>query len=234
MLPFGLLGTMAALALGAALLGIFGGPTLAAINLQIAVARTAAEPSFTFHVSNTVRQFAQKPTLLRDRSVGTWQAPDRLSLRSSSGDQAYGSSVTITIGTHQYQSHPNGGADTIDISPFVANSLSIADGPIFGLPPLGAAATATNVTHHGDRYSFVVPHMTLPIGWVAYAPLSQKTSQVHFPVAVNTPMTATIRNGLIVQISFPHGIHGNKGPVLGKSTWTLSNFGTAPAIQNPT
>jgi hypothetical protein len=108
--------------------------------------------------------------------------------------------------------------------------------PFFGVPPLGLVTRATNVVQDGDVYTFTVPMMDLPFGWVAYAPLSGKhesLAEETFNSAHDTTMTAVIRNGMIVALSFPHGVRGGHIRSGRPELWTLAHFGTAPAVRLP-
>jgi hypothetical protein len=75
--------------------------------------------------------------------------------------------------------------------------------------------------------------MTLPFGWVAYAPLSQSTSGYSFPVVTNTAMMATVKNGRVVAISFPGRIRQQRALTLSHLRYTLSDFGSAPPVRLP-
>jgi hypothetical protein len=135
LLPFALLGVMSVLALGAALLALATGPSLNQIDLQMAVARTAAAPSFDFTITNNVGIKIGRNVSQRLHIEGTWQAPDRVRTQASGG-ATYRSTVTIIVGSKQYVSSPKGTTE-LRIPSSLADPLSISDGPLYGLPPLG-------------------------------------------------------------------------------------------------
>lgn len=105
-------------------------------------------------------------------------------------------------------------------------------GPVFLLPPLGLPQGATQVTRHGDTYSFVVPQLDLALGWVAYAPLSH-AAPTPDNVALDTPARAQVVDGYVVVLALPQGVHAvyhaDVGLIVG---WRLSHFGTAPPVTN--
>jgi hypothetical protein len=84
------------------------------------------------------------------------------------------------------------------------------------------------VTHHGDVYSFDIPRLNAgATGWVAYAPLSHATLSLSFVAAFNTPAEAVIKDGYVVSLVLPHGIHSIHGEQVTLAEWHIADIGTA-------
>jgi hypothetical protein len=231
---------MSALGVGAAFLGLFTGPSLASINLQIAQARTVAASSFTFVLSNTSRRSSEFPGMSETTESGTWQAPDHLQAIAvdRNGD---GSSVIVVDGATFSESsrpgtHDSSASNNVvkihfknapPLTPYAPNLE-----PLFGIPPLGVVSQATNVVCDGNTYIFEAPVVDQSFGWVAYAPLSRSTSGVTLETnrtAHDVLMKAVVKDGDIVSLSYPDGLPGSNGPVV----WTLSHFGSSSLIATP-
>jgi hypothetical protein len=179
---------MSLLALGAAILGYTTGPSNAAIDLQIALSRTEAATSFTFHIADSSHFHDDNSTSL-DGTTGTWEEPYQLQIRSVPGGGYY-SSVTFSYGV------------------------------------------ATDVTRHGNHYTFVVPK--LMIHGVAVEPLPSERGAASSPtVAVDTPMEVFVKDGEVVSVSFPKGINGARKHLLDPTMWTLAHFDSAPPVRLP-
>jgi hypothetical protein len=240
-LPFTVLGAVSFLALGAALLGWSSGPTPAAINLQIALARTAIEPSFAFHVAdhniNTLNGF----TYSGHDVNGRWQAPDRVVVTSVPADGGQTATV-IAIGTAEYVTGIAGLQGRSQIEPYQSDPFLVNAPTLSALPPFGMVASADDVTQHGDTYDFTVPTIGLPYGWVAYAPLSKSGTRASipegpdtptYPQARNTRMRAVVKDGIIVSLSLPTGISGPHTHLGGPEVWTVSHIGSTAPIRLP-
>jgi hypothetical protein len=231
LVPYAFLGVMSALALAAALLALATGPSLNQIDLQIAVGRTAAEPNFNFTTTEQVKVHIARLTTTRLEVTGTWQAPDTVRLRSS-GNGGY-QSITIT-GIDPYNFGPLYGFFEVTSPSSKAGSSTDDDEPLIELPPLGAIASAGDVSLHGDDYSFTVPKLTLPFGWVAYAPLAKKASAPTYPMSIDAHMSALVHNGRVVSITYVSG-EGIQSPGDGADLhWVLFDFGAVPPIKAPT
>jgi len=234
-LPVGLLAMMSLLTLASALLAIFTGPSLAAVDLQIAEARTSAVSSFNFHLADSNPVGIGKVKTYRVSDFGTWQSPDRMKI-TSTGLGGAGQSTIVVNGSLVHLPNSSGYHGHIQFrigqtTPFETNGV-----PLFGIPPLGLVTKATDVVQSGDIYTFKVPVADLPYGWVAYAPLSgngEVAAGVSSPKAYDTTMTAVVRNGVIVTLSFPEGVHGGRVRIGGPEVWTLSRFSSAPTVTLP-
>jgi hypothetical protein len=107
--------------------------------------------------------------------------------------------------------------------------LTDPNSPVLSLPPLGLLSSATNVTRHGNVYSFEIPRLKIGVGgWVAYAPLSHAAVALPLAVAFNTSGRVVIKDGYVVSLSFPHGIQAlHRGALRIVSDWHISQIGTA-------
>jgi hypothetical protein len=104
-------------------------------------------------------------------------------------------------------------------------SFSDPNSPVLLLPPLGLLYSATHVIRTGDVYDFVVPHLFLASGWVAYAPLSQRILPLPLLAASNVRVEAVIRGGHVVTLGFPHGIHASHSRLTEIAKWHISDIG---------
>jgi len=220
-----MVGFLALLALGAAVVGVLGSPSPEQISLQTAAERTAEAPSFSYTLHNQL-EFS-KPGLHSVSVVihGVWETPDQWTDRNT---QDGASSVTTVAGSILRVRDDQGLSITFRLPSSATESLTDPNSPVLSLPPLGLLLAATSVTRNGDVYSFVVPRLNVGVsGWVAYAPLSHATVLLALTVAFNTRADVVIKNGYVVSLAFPYGIRPLRGEALRVADWRISDIGTA-------
>jgi hypothetical protein len=228
-IPFAFVGVLALLTLGIALIGILDSPSPAQISLQIAAEQTAEAPSFSYTVDSQIVTSKLGPAVSLDRGHGIWHAPDRWQVRY---DHDGVSSLTTVTGSLLQLRSGHGVSLKFQLPSLSADApLMNPNSPVLSLPPLGLLSSATDVTHHGNSYSFDIPRLKTGVsGWVAYAPLSHATVALPLVVALNTPARVVIKGGYVVSLSFPHGIqplhHGGLRLI---SDWHIFQIGTATA-----
>ena len=79
--------------------------------------------------------------------------------------------MTIGVGSTFYVAGSQGPTLMFRLPEGPPDLFNDPDSPVLSLPPLGLLFSATDVTRHGNVYSFEVPRLYLSVGWVAYAPL---------------------------------------------------------------
>ena len=96
-IPLALVGLLALLMFGAALVGVLGSPSPEQISLQTAAERTAEAPSFSYTLDNQIK--SSKPGLHSASVVisGVWQAPDRWRDRNTVNGASSVTTVTSSI-----------------------------------------------------------------------------------------------------------------------------------------
>jgi hypothetical protein len=225
LIPFAMVGVLALLTLGAALVGVLGSPSPEQISLQTAAEQTAAAPSFSYTLHNQVE--SSKPGQHSSSVVvhGVWEAPDQWTVRNTVDGAP---SVTTGTGSILRVEDDQGLTITFRLPSSAAESLTDPNSPVLSLPPLGLLFAATSVIHSGEVYSFNVPRLSVGVsGWVAYAPLSHATVPLALTVAFNTRADVVIKNGYVVSLAFPNGIRPLRGEVVRVADWRISDFGTA-------
>ena len=230
LIPFVLLVVLFAATLGAALLGLNNSPSQDQIALQNAGRKTSNAPNFAFVVYNRMRVPNSDLPGPNTRGFGSWQSPDRwqVTLLSTSGPL----SSETAIGSTLYLPALRGQTVALRVSSTALDTFGDPTGPVFLLPPLGLLQGATQVTRHGDTYSFVVPQLDLALGWVAYAPLSHAAVTPPDNVALDTAARAQVVDGYVVALALPQGVHAANHAHVGPIAWKLSHFGTAPPVTN--
>ena len=227
-IPYLLLFLLAVLTGGAAVAGILATMTPAA-SLQAAANRTLNSPGFTFRLapSDVIKARGSGRTITTS-TYGVYQAPDRWNVVTISG--SYRTSLTA-IGPDVYRVIPY--QRLIRLAQPSSISPSYGWVPILDTPPFDLLNTARNVTKHGDTYSFKVPSIPVPFGWVAYAPLSGAINYPPpLPSARDTPAVAVVHNGYLASIAFPDGITNGVEHVR-PVKWIISDIGAAPAVLVP-
>ena len=200
-----LLGVLGALALGAAAVGLITGPSPDQMDLQIAAQQTGAAKDFSFAFSADLGSSGSLSTLWV-RDDGVWESPDRWRAVTL----GHGSSSVITgRGTTMSVSESGGVSLTFRLPSDALSSFSDPSSPVLLLPPLGLLYSATHITRTGDVYDFVVPHLSLASGWVAYAPLSQRFIPLPLIGADDVRAQALIKGSYVVSLGFPDGIHAD-------------------------
>lgn len=225
LIPLAMLGILAFLTLGAALVGVLGSPSPEQISLQTAAEQTAEAPSFSYTLLNRLES---SKSGLHGVSVvihGIWKAPDRWTEK----DTLDGASSVTTVAGSILQVKDNEGLTiTFRLPSSATESLTDPNSPVLSLPPLGLLVAATSVTRNGDVYSFVVPRLNVGVsGWVAYAPLSHATVPLALTVAFNTRADVVIKSGYVVSLVFPNGIRPLRAEALRVADWRFSDFGTS-------
>jgi hypothetical protein len=226
MVPFALVGVLALVTLGVALVGIHDSPSPAQISLQIAAEQTADAASFRYTVYGQTMSSKFGRAVSLGRTYGVWRAPDRWQVRD---DHDGTSSLTTVTGSVLHVYNGDGLSLKFKIPSSADEPLTDPNSPILSLPPLGLLTSATNVTRNGDVYSVEIPRLEIGVGgWVAYAPLSHATIALPLAVALNTPTRVVIKDGYVVSLSFPHGIQLlHHGGLRIDSDWHISQIGTA-------
>jgi hypothetical protein len=222
-IPFALLGVLGVLVLGAGAVGLVAGPSQEQIDLQIAAQQTAAAKDFSFTLS--VELGSSGPlSALSVRDDGVWESPDRwrvVNVHSGSTSVTTGRGLTMRV------SGSGGGHSlTFQLPSDALSSFSDPNSPVLVLPPLGLLYSATHVTRTGDVYDFVVPHLYLASGWVAYAPLSQRILPLSLIVAHDVRAEAVIRGSYVVMLAFPRGIHASHSRLTEIAVWHISDIGS--------
>ena len=226
MIPMALVGLLALVALGAAIIGLLGSPSSAQISLQSAAMRTAEAANFDYTVGSQIDPVEANAPTTSVPFHGVWRAPDQW-LVTNTGDGA--TSMTTVEGSTLRVSYGRHPALTFRFStPGITESMTDPDSPVLSVPPLGLLFAATDIKRTGDEYSFVIPRLNIGIsGWVAYAPLSRATTPLLLTDAVNTRANAVIKNGYVASLVFPHGIRPLRGAALHFAGWHISNIGNA-------
>lgn len=85
------------------------------------------------------------------------------------------------------------------------------------VPPLASVARATDVVRLGDTFTFVIPAIALA------QPMGLRPSTV---VARDTQASVVVRNGRVVQLDLPRGIHAS-GLRYGPAQWDFTGFETS-------
>lgn len=220
-----MVGILALLAFGAALVGQLGSPSPELISLQAAAERTAEAPSFRYTLDNQLESSKAGRRPVSAVVYGVWQAPDRWRDRNN---LAGASSVTTVTGSILQVSDGHGLTIRFRLPSDATESLTDPNSPVLSLPPLGLLFAATSVTRSGDVYSFVVPRLNVGLGgWVAYAPLSRATVPLALTMAFDTRADVVIKNGYVVSLAFPNGIRASRGDGLRVADWRISDVGTA-------
>jgi hypothetical protein len=210
---------------GAAVVGLVSSPSPSQLSLQAAFDNTAQAGGFRFDVTEILRY----PSRITVRYAGVWRSPDRLRLGPLPHSRS-GVGLTV-IGSSMFLPNVNGNTTRYRLNPPMADPFGSSDGPTaFALPPLGDVPSATHVAQNGDTYSFVVPRTQLSQEWIAYAGGQAYISPG--PVARDVHVSVVVRNGYIVTIGYPNGVHDGQradGPAL----WRISDFGSAPSVRVP-
>lgn len=222
-IPLALVGVLVVLTAVAAIVEVRGAPSEAQVTLENAVAKTMGASSFE------VRQ------IVNGEYAGTWEAPDRLFFfLTESGGASF-----LFLGKQEYVvvSRPHAQVLHRDIrvdSPDTFSTVFDFDTP---LPPLGEAATASNVVRVSDGFSFIVP--TIRVQSVSL--VGPVIIQHPVLTAYNTPMAVEVRNGFVVALTLTRGISVTKPDAPGAlrrahrppETWHLSHFNDAPPVVAP-
>jgi len=217
---------LAALTVGAAVVGFVGGPSPEQISLQIAAQRSADASNFTFTVESQIPSIGAHSSAHVERAKGIWQSPDRWRVTSVNNGTI---SVVSGSGSTFQDSAPHLPSVTFELGSHTVESLTNPDSPVLSVPPIGLLFSATDVTRHGDHYAFDVPRLyTGKSGWVAYASLSHAAIQLPLTAAFNTRVEATIKNGYVVSLSFPRGTSIRNRTDRTLNAWQLSDFNTSP------
>jgi hypothetical protein len=116
------------------------------------------------------------------------------------------------------------------VSPPLTDPFSGGDPTAFPLPPLGDVAKATDIVRRGDTYTFIVPRTMLDVGWEAYA--GNRILMSQGPVALNTLTRVVIKQGFIVSMSYPRGIHSGRLTER-PAPWRRYDFNDAPPVKVP-
>jgi hypothetical protein len=228
-IPFALVGILAALALGAAVVGVITGPSADQIVLQLAAEQTAQAPSLSFTFEDQINSPEAGQPAFTVRGHGVWQSPDRWRV-TDAHDGAL--SVTTGNGASFHVSGSQGPSLTFRLPPSTVDSFLDPNSPVLSLPPLGLLLSAMRVTRHGDVYSFDIPRLNDgATGWVAYAPLSHASLPLSFAAAFNTPAEVVIRHGYVVSLVLPRGIHSIHGEQVTLAEWHIADIGTASLEQ---
>ena len=225
--PRVLVGLLALLALGSAVLGFSQAPSASELVLQNSVGQTVDAPNFVFHTS---AYGYSDPELTPRTNTGIWEAPDRLTVTNRVIRRTLtvvGSTIYLPM-AHGFVRHQESG---ILVDPFGSSSMWLASQI---LPPIGLLSTAKLVAVRGAVYSCTIPVIRMESDWIAYAPLSPGAFAPlpQGSLAYNTRAEAVVRDGYVVSFTFPDGVQGGKFSVA-PVTWTLSNFGTAPPVYPP-
>jgi hypothetical protein len=224
-IPFALVGALVALALGAAVFSAITGPSADQTALQLAAERTAQASSFTFTMDTQIKFAEVRQPAFTERGHGVWQSPNRWRVTN-----VHDGIVALTTGNGStfHVSGSQGPSLTFRLPSSTSESVFDPNSPVFSLPPLGLIFSATNVTRHGDVYSFDVPRLnTGATGWVAYAPLSRTTLSLSFVTALNTRAEVVIKDGYVASLVLPHSIHTSHGGEVTLAEWHIASIGTA-------
>jgi hypothetical protein len=223
------MGVLVALALGAGAVSLITGPSQEQIDLQIAAQQTAAAQVFSF--ASSVELGPSGPlSAISVRDDGVWQSPDRWRVVNMHNGS---STVTTGRGSTMSVSGSDGHSLTFQLPSDALTSFSDPNSPVVSLPPLGLLYSATHVIRTGDVYEFVVPHLYLASGWVAYAPLSQRILPLPLIVAHDVRAEAVIRGGYIVKLAFPHGIHASHSGLTEIAVWHISDISSRTLHEAP-
>jgi hypothetical protein len=225
--PSVLVGLLALLALGSAVLGFRQAPSTSELVLQSAVGQTIDAPNFVFHTS---AYGYSDPELTPRSNTGIWDAPDRLTVANRVTRRTLtvvGSTIYLPM-SHGFVRLQESG---VSVDPFGGTSKWLASEI---LPPIGLLSTAKLVGVRGDVYRFSIPLIRMESDWIAYAPLDPGAfaPPPQGPLAYNTRAEAVVRNGYVVRFTFPDGVQGGKS-LVAPVTWTLSDFGSAPPVYRP-
>jgi hypothetical protein len=225
--PRVLVGLLALLALGSAVLGFSEAPSTSELVLQSSVEQTVGAANFVFHTS---AYGYSDPELTPRTSTGIWEAPDRLTVANRVTRRTLtvvGSTIYLPM-SHGFVRLQECG---VLVDPFGSNSTWLGSQI---LPPIGLLSTAKLVAVRGDVYRCTIRVIRMESDWIAYAPLDPGAFAPprQGPLAYNTRAEAVVRSGYVVRFTFPDGVQGGKSSVA-PVTWTLSNFGTAPPVHRP-
>ena len=227
-LPFVFLGALTVLTAVGAIIGFRAAPSSDQLTLQAAYQKTTEAEGFRFMFVFTVTEQEAGIDVIFARVQGIWATPDRM-LLAPPGHHGV-RPATIIIGSSQYSVSTRGKVTHDFISPPLVDPFSSSAPAAFPLPPLGDIPKATDVVRNGDTYTFIVPHTILDIGWEAYAGNQVSTSPG--PVALNTLTRVVIKDGYIVSMSYPRGIHS--GHVSERpAAWRLYDFNNTPPVEAP-
>jgi hypothetical protein len=224
-MPFLLVGLLFLIAVGAAVLGQSNSPSPSSRTaIQAATAQTMGASSFVFH---TAAYGYSDPELTDRTNVGIWRSPDRLEVSSLVLHR-----TSTFIGPAAYVTAPRGYAklhyNVFDLNPFTGPFAWVT-----GLPALGLLNDAKTTAIYGNTYEATIPEIRMRSAWIAYAPEGHTPSPRPLgPVAYNTPVRVTLRNGYVVGLTFPNGITSRTSDTPPFS-WTFSRFGTAPSVMPP-
>jgi len=217
-LPFVLVGAFAALSVGAIVLSLSSAPPLAREELQSAARTTMSASGFVLRDTNsvsTVSSSGQPAVSQPSESVAflvVYEAPD--AVQETEVDQNGANAEVIALGDRAFRRSGSTWTEVASGRGLGARSVATI------LSPLQGAVGATDVTRHGDRYSFVPADLHKLLTTVLGAP----------PSEVSSPrLSAVVRDGVLTAET----ITARVGHQHLEVDLVFSSIGSAPHVVAP-